>query len=146
MSFKITANLDRATRDLTRLLTRYAIRVARDLDEVIRDMAYELLNDILLHWPVDSGLSRAAWQGPYRVSYAHWRVVNAIPYAIVIEFGGYPGVGPKTAEEGGTSLPGNVNINPGIYPIQKPSAPVRRALSRAIVRIKAEIENVVRQR
>ena len=53
-----------------------------------------------------------------------------MPYAGVIEFGGYPGVGPKTERVGGQQLAPGIEINDGIYPKQRPAAPVRRGLAK----------------
>ena len=49
-------------------------------------------------------------------------------YAKVLEYGGYTGVGPKTEQRGGTSLPGGFAVAPGIFSTQA-HAPLRRALS-----------------
>lgn len=137
--------MNRVERRLSALLLQYTVRVERDLDTVIREQSLELLRDIQIGWPVDSGISRAAWEGPIRVDEAHYRLINPIIYAAVIEYGGYPGVGPKTAQEGGTTLPGDVSINAGIYPTQVPSAPTRRALSKRIVTLRRAIDATVRR-
>ena len=99
-------------------------------DRAVFETAADVLEDIQVGWPVDQGVSRAAWRGPVRVGPMEFILTNPLPYAPVIEFGGYPGVGPKTGEFPGETLPGGIQINEGIYPLQRPVAPTRRALSK----------------
>jgi hypothetical protein len=111
--------------DMRRLLST----MERQADRVVAETAVNVLGDIVEGWPVDSGLSLAAWAGPTRVAPLHYQLSNNVQYALVIEMGGYKGVGPRTEHFGGNALPGGFAINPGIYPTQRPQAPVRRALS-----------------
>ena len=75
-------------------------------------------------------LSRASIEAPRRVGQGEWEFRITANYAGVIEYGGYSGVGPKTARQSGEQLDSDVSINPGIYPTQRPSAPLRRGLAK----------------
>jgi len=139
----ISHNLDQLGEDLGRLLQRYARTVEADIDVVLREHSTVLRNDIVTNWPVDTGASRAGWQGPIRVAYAHYEVVNNFDYAPIIEFGGYPGVGPKTVLITATTLPGGIPVAGGIFPSQVAHAPVRRAISAANVNVRLALSRVL---
>lgn len=79
------------------------------------------------NWPVDTGYSRASIEIPERIALAYWRFRITALYANVIERGLYPGVGPKTSQEGPEDFGEGVQVGRGIYPTQKPFAPLRRA-------------------
>ena len=113
-------------------LARYARNTGRSMDQVTGEFASNVLRDTKIGWPVDEGTSRAAWQGPTRLRENAYEIRNTAPYARVIEFGGYPGVGPKTRRVGSARLAGGIERNAGIYPKQRAAAPVRRALARNI--------------
>ena len=94
------------------------------IGKTIRGTAITLFRDIIKGWPVDSGRSRANWmvglktpsaattdatdkQGNSTVSAMvqfinankdspEFTLANNLPYAHVIEYGGYPGDGPNT--------------------------------------------------
>jgi hypothetical protein len=124
--------------DLTRFTGRLAQFIATTglrADEAVLGVATEVLAFTIRGWPVDEGISRAAWFGPVKVGAAAYQIGNPIHYARIIEYGGYRGVGPKTAAFGGTALPGGLTINAGIYPTQRPEAPLRRALAAAYGRM-----------
>ena len=123
-------NLDAATKQLVQDIQAHTRRELRSLDRVIREQATLLRNDIVTGWPVETGASRAAWQGPFKEGPASYVLRNNMVYAAVIEFGGYRGVGPKTAQVGAFFLPGGIGVNGGIYPTQRPAAPVRQGLSK----------------
>ena len=139
----ITINFDKLGRELGALISQYARQVDRDLDQEMQRQALLLRNDIVAGWPVDTGVSRAGFQGPFRVAAAHYRIINNFVYAPVIEFGGYRGVGPKTAEQSAQLLPGGIQVNQGIYPTQRPAAPVRRALSKRTVELREALSQVI---
>ena len=111
-------------------LSRFAQQYLREADRVVFEVATNVKADIQQGWPVDQGVSRAAWNGPVKIEPAHYQLTNPLPYSAVIEFGGYPGVGPKTEHVGGQTLPGGIQVDAGIFPTQVPAAPVRRALSK----------------
>lgn len=134
-----------AGKTLAQLVRSYGEKCIAQVDEVARLEAGELRDDIIEGWPVDTGASRAGWQGPTKVGVAHYRLRNDYDYAAVIEYGGYPGVGPKTEQVGSHVLPGGVAVNGGIYPSQRPAAPVRRAISKRILPLHNELAKVMRQ-
>lgn len=140
---RIENNLEQIGRQLGNLIRQEASRVETEIDTEIQRQATLLRNDIVVGWPVDTGVSRAGWQGPFRRGYAHYEVVNNFVYAPVIEFGGYPGVGPKTANLGSELLPGGIQINGGIYPTQRPAAPVRRALSKRQLELTQALKQII---
>jgi hypothetical protein len=120
------------TLDLTRFnrkVSALASHAEQDALQVVMAVAADVLADTVQGWPVDTGLSRGAWWGPRRVGPAAAQIGNPVRYARVIEYGGYRGVGPKTVRVGGQRLPAGLSINPGIYPRQRPAAPLRRALA-----------------
>ena len=129
-------NLSQAVNQLTRDMQKLARRQFRSLDRIIQEQANLLMDDIKIGWPVDTGASRAAWQGPIRNEFAGYSLRNQIVYAAVIEFGGYRGVGPKTSEVGAFLLPGGIFVDGGIFSIQRPPAPVRQALSKRELALK----------
>ena len=141
---RITSDIDEAAKRLSGLLLNYAEKTQAEVDRVMFRQAAELKTAIQIGWPVDTGRSRAAWEGPIKRGYADYELLNSISYAPIIEYGGYPRTGPKTAEFGGTELDGGVGINAGIYPTQVPQAPARRALAAKIVEIKSELAKVLK--
>lgn len=124
-----------AFKTLGQLVAEFATKTKRDLDEVTREQAGELRDDIIKGWPVDTYASRNGWQGPTKIGHAHYQLRNDYPYAVTIEYGGYPGVGPKTSRVGSFVLPGGIEVNGGIYPTQRPAAPVRQAVSKRKVEL-----------
>ena len=125
----ITFDFTKAEHLFERVVRRYIRAMDAEVDAFVGTAAARLRRNVQHGWPVDSGLSRAAWDGPTRVGVAAYRIANHSPYAGVIEFGGYPGVGPKTQRIGGRPLGAGLEINDGIYPKQRPAAPVRRGLA-----------------
>lgn len=131
------------SRALGLAVDRKKVEMLGDVDMIMFQQASLLRDDIVRGWPVAAiggGASRAGWQGPIKIDTGAYRVTNNYVYGPTIEYGGYPGVGPKTAEFGGASLPEGYDINPGIYPTQRPQAPVRRALSKRAVALKKAFE------
>jgi hypothetical protein len=142
---QIKHNFNEIGRQLGSLLIQYANAVDRGIDVEMQRQAGLLRNDIIEGWPVATGASRAAWQGPLKVGYAHYEMRNQISYAAVIEYGGYQGVGPKTAAEGPQMLPGGIAVGGGIFPTQRPSHPVARALSKRTVELNNALAKVLKQ-
>ena len=129
---------------LAQLVRSYGEKVMSRMDDIARNEAGLLRDDIVKGWPVDTGASRAGWQGPTKVGHAHYRLRNDYDYAPVIEYGGYPGVGPKTEKVGSHVLPGGVAVNGGIYPSQRPAAPVRQAISKRYLELQRAIGQALR--
>lgn len=139
MSLSVSGRVVNAGK-LGALIRSYAAQVEQSVDEVTREQTSKLRDDIIQGWPVDTTASRAAWQGPIKIADGHYELRNEIPYTVVIEYGGYPGVGPKTARQSAQALPGGVEINGGIYPTQRPAAPVRQALSKRSLELTRQLE------
>lgn len=119
-----------AGKTLAQLVRDYGEKCISQMDDIARDEAGLLRDEIIEGWPIDTRASRAGWQGPTKVGHAHYRLRNDYDYAPTIEYGGYTGVGPKTEKVGSHVLPGGVAVNAGIYPSQRPAAPVRRGISK----------------
>ena len=134
-----------ANKTLAQLVRDYGETCTSRMDDIARDEAGRLRDDIIEGWPVDTGASRAGWQGPTKVGESHYRLQNDYEYAPTIEYGGYPGVGPKTEKVGSHVLPGGVAVNAGIYPSQRPAAPVRRAISKRSLPLREAIARGIRQ-
>ena len=115
-----------------RRLTQFVTASERDARQIVYETALDVLSDTVAGWPVapQSGISRASWWGPRAVGSSAFQIGNPWRYSLVIEFGGYRGVGPKTRRFGPSVLPGSFAINQGIYPRQKPAAPLRRSLAK----------------
>lgn len=127
----LTITIDTPRPGMWNSIMQKVSRTARaKADQDMRQESALLKSDIQGGWPVDTGASRAAWSGPLRVAEGHYRLINSMSYAATIEYGGYPVVGPKTAQVGAHTLPGGISVGGGIYPTQKPVAPVRQAMSR----------------
>jgi hypothetical protein len=115
---------------LNQVFVRLAGKLVASADKVSFDMITLWHRFTVEGWPVDTGYSRGTIESPSKIADGHYSFRITASYAHVIEYGGYRGVGPKTHQEGGANLPGRVDINPGIYVNQRPSAPLRRAESR----------------
>jgi hypothetical protein len=124
-------------------LNYYVAQFPADAERVVFKVATRVLADIQVGWPVDTGASRAAWIGPRQIAPLTYQLSNPFVYARVIEYGGYPSPGAKTAPAGGETLPGGIAINAGVYPRQRPAAPVRRALSKAYGVMGSELAKVL---
>lgn len=70
-------------------------------------------------------------------------VANSAPYAPILEYGGYRGVGPRTVRLGGGDLGAGFQAGAGIYSRQAPLGWVRKALARTGASYRAAIWNVV---
>lgn len=132
-------------KSLSQLVRAYGERVIVQIDDIVRQEAGKMRDDIIEGWPVDTGASRAGWQGPTKVGDAAYELRNDYDYAATIEYGGYPGVGPKTEKVGAHVLPGGIQVRGGIYPTQRPAAPVAHAISKRIVPLKTELQALIRQ-
>jgi hypothetical protein len=124
-------------------LQRYIDAFPGQAEETVAKVALRVLADIKVGWPVLTGLSRASWLGPRKVAPLTYQLSNALIYSKIIEYGGYH-LGPKTIPAGGETLPGNIMVQRGIFPRQRPAAPVRRALSKAYGVMGEELKKALR--
>lgn len=110
----------------------YSTRLATRSRQVVRDQMEAVRASIVATTPVDTGALRESWspvtQGRDALT---WRVSTDLPYAPVLEYGGYPGVGPKTVALGGGTIGAGFLGEAGIYSRQAPLGWVRRALAHA---------------
>lgn len=123
-------------------LRAFVARTTQDAARVVFETAAQVLGDTQEGWPVDTGLSRSSWYGPRKIAPLTYQIGNPISYSPIIEYGGWPGVGPLTHQRPGERLAGGLSINPGIYSRKKPSAPLRRALAKNYGRLTTEIRNI----
>ncbi len=135
---KFSHNLDHVASSLSILLVQYAQKTTKSLDRVVFEQASQLKADIQIDWPVDTGYSRAAWQGPTKLGEAYYELRNPVVYAAVLEYGSYRGIGPKTVKVSGQRTGQGIALNAGIYSRQS-IAPMRRALSERMTILKSEI-------
>lgn len=120
-------------------LARYVGTFPGQAEQAVFKVAARVLSDIKTGWPVQTGLSRAAWLGPRKIAPLTYQLSNPFPYARVIEYGGYKLPGPKTHIAGGEVLPGNIHVNRGVYPRQRPAGALRRALSKNYGKMSTEL-------
>ena len=131
MSLKVTATPGK--RKLKDIVNTYHVQVMSASDKEMGRLANLGVRYTTIGWPVANpggGYSRGSITAAEKVAERHYRWRITAVYAGVIEYGGYRGVGPKTAAHGTHTLPGGIEINEGIYVTQRPTAPLRRALSK----------------
>ena len=122
-----------------------------DLDVIVRAVALNLFDDIIKQTPVDTGALRGSWvlsvnhiaaSGGDTTSSAQTKlssaglgdivyISNHLPYARVIEYGEYPGKGPKTTADG--------------YSTQAPRGIVRVCVQRQAMKFRREIRKIGRR-
>jgi hypothetical protein len=84
--------------------------------------------------PVDTGALQGQWgavQDDSSGDVIAASVENTAPYATILEYGGYRGVGPRTVQLGGGDLGAGFVAGGGIYSRQAPLGWVRRGLAQA---------------
>lgn len=79
--------------------------------------------------PVDTGALRRNRSAVRQTGPFTWETGYDLPYAPVLEYGGYHGVGPKTVALGGGNLGAEFVAGAGIYSKQAPLGWVRKALA-----------------
>ena len=120
-------------------VSEFATKAKISNERVMRGATIKLFSSVIMASPVDSGRFRANWQlsgsapasgvtsgndtggatassvAQEVASSAQWQeftLANNLPYAAKLEFGGYPGDGPKTAGGFSTQAPrGMVRVN-----------------------------------
>lgn len=131
----IAAIAGNTTLHLSHLITNIYIETEKNADKEAKRLIDLWRDDTESNWPVaevDSKDSKGTIQQPTRESVASYRFEITAPYAHVIEYGRYPGVGPKTARRIAQPIPGtDLVIQAGIYPTQKPTAPNLRGAAKA---------------
>jgi hypothetical protein len=99
-------------------------KIEADVNKAVTVVSNDLFGHIQMRTPVDTGRLRQGWQ--IEKTKDGYRIFNALPYAEVVEFGGYKGVGGKTVSNSG-----------GIYSRQAPTGMVR--VSIADIKVKYEL-------
>ncbi len=142
--------------DFSKQVNVYVKDLEIDWNRAIRYIALELFDMIIKQTPVDKGILRASWilgvnriprspsagsgdskttaQGKlssFEVGDPIW-IVNHMPYAKVIEYGEFPGQGPKTTASG--------------YSTQAPRGIVRISVQREAMRFRRTIQKVKRKK
>mgnify|MGYP001612339216 CR=1 FL=1 len=126
-------------------LQQFLNATTREAEKVVFEVAAKVLGDVQQSWPVDTGVSRAAWYGPRKMTPLAYQIGNPIRYATTIEYGGFGGPGPGTVRFGPATLPGNFVINQGNYSRKVPAAPLRRALSKNYGELTTRVATLHRQ-
>lgn len=129
----------------SRLIAEYAREVKDDINTVLGEVMTEWQAETIRGWPVDKGYSRSTISTPRNEGQGVWSFSVTAEYAGVIEYGGYRVVGPKTHQVGAQVLPGGIAVNGGIYPTQRPAAPVRRGMSKVKSQIGSILASKVRR-
>jgi len=148
MSSLLTLDYTPAAAQFQRNMHAFRTLVLALADSAVRqslDDAGRLMDSTV---PVDTGALRAnrspAVSGS-RGNRITWSTGYTLPYAGVLEYGGYPGVGPKTVALGGGDLGAGFTAGAGIYAKQSPLGWVRKALAAVRDPLTARIYRSVRQ-
>ena len=64
----------KAERTFSRAVQRYIRAVEAEADQFTGVATARLKREVQQGWPVDTGVSRGAWDGPTRVGVAHYRI------------------------------------------------------------------------
>jgi hypothetical protein len=133
--------------DWARAISGAAVKLDTTVSKLTRYLALQILRGVILKTPVDTGHLRAAWAissgaspviitqpgdaGPKTVAaptgaldalYPVIWITNGLPYAAVVEYGLWPGVGPKTQQGA------NPSSGAGIFSRQAPAGMVELTL------------------
>jgi hypothetical protein len=95
--------------------------------------------------PVDTGRLRASRTTVHKLRPLTWATGYTVDYAPVLEYGGYPRVGPKTVHLGGGEIGAGFTGGPGVYSKQAPLGWVRRALAAHRDPFLARVQTAVKQ-
>ena len=121
---------------------RIARRIGIATDSTVGEYTNMWSAETSRNWPVaavEGGYSRSTITPASRIGRGVWQFRVTANYASVIEFGGYRGVGPKTHQVAAHTMPGGVEVEGGIFAIQKTGgAPLRTAKSKVLLTINRE--------
>lgn len=140
----LTITMTATAARFTSRLQGFARRMADDGSKATYAQAQALRTELVSTSPVDTGSLRDHW-GPVSpgASPMAWQVSNSAPYAAILEYGGYRGIGPKTVGLGGGSLGEGFVADGGIYSRQAPLGFVRRALANTAEPLRVRIRTVL---
>lgn len=112
-------------------LRQFGARVRARGNDVVRTQMQDIRNVIIETSPVDTGALRSHWIPVTPRGDLVWGTGNDREYAPILEYGGYPGVGPRTIAAGPGPIGDEFTAGRGIYSKQAPLGWVRYALVRA---------------
>ena len=127
----ITCDFAPAARQFKTTMRDYRTLVEQQGDAAMRTILTTIGAVMDTTAPVDTGALRANRSPVRRVGRLTYATGYTLPYAPVLEYGGYRGVGPKTVELGGGAIDEEFIAGAGIYSRQAPLGWVRKALAQA---------------
>ena len=139
-------NVELTTPRLTQRLAQFLAVTTQETAHVVAEVAAQVKADTQIGWPIDSGASRAGWTDPRQVGPLAYQISNPFRYSLPIEYGLYAHPGAKTEYFPGTRLLGGLVIEPGVFPRQRPAAPLRRALAKSYGEMAQRIRDAHQQR
>lgn len=95
--------------------------------------------------PVDTGALKRSRTRSRRRGKLRWQLDYPLPYAPILEYGGFRGIGPRTIHAGPADLGAGFQAPAGIYSKQAPLGWVRRALVATEKPWHERIHNAIRQ-
>lgn len=128
-------DFSRSITAFTGRLTQFLAQTPAETDTIVRTETEDLLGYLRRTAAVDTGAYRASWGSPEARGPQAYAVTNTQPYAVVLEYGGYRGVGPRTVRLGARDLGEGFVAGSGIYSTQEPHGHVRKGLVRTKPRL-----------
>ena len=114
--------------------------------KAVQSQAKSLRQVIVNTTPVDTERLKGSWsQATQFGDELTWQVSTDVPYATILEYGGYRNPGPRTARLGGRDLGAGFIAGPGVYSLQAPLGWVRRALAGTVAPFRLRLREVLRQ-
>jgi len=113
-----------------RRIATFLRQTDQDTRHTLAFIALRVRSSIIRRTPVGAThrLQRG-WKAPVQVDQFTMKITTSVPYAPILEYGGYPGVGPKTAALSARELGHGLRAEAGIYSLQAPHGMVRRGLA-----------------
>ena len=79
------------------------------------------------------------WKSPVRFGRLAFKIATNVPYAPILEYGGYTGVGPKTVKSSPRIFGSGITVGGGIFSTQAPHGMIRRTFAEEGQRLIGEI-------
>lgn len=118
-----------ATDEWDRHINGFLKRLDTNVDAAVRQSLEDAGAQMDETVPVDTGNLSRNRMTPYSPEPRVWATGYSLPYAAILEYGGYMRVGPRTAQVGGGNLGAGFTAGAGIYSRQAPLGWVRKALA-----------------
>ena len=93
-----------------------------------------------------TGRLQRGWKTPVRFEELAFKITTDVPYAPTLEYGAYPGVGPKTIALGTKRFGFGITVGSGIFSSQSPHGMVRRSLAEEATQLVGEIKETHQRR